>query len=437
MNNACEPEWTRKFLSKNFTSKFITGELREHREKLLFDKEVAILPETQPYVEYILSVEEKVRDLMTERIEMRKRVGNTDEEIHKYVSEMYTMERRILLQTERLANLRNRITNRYTITLPPAFGQHGQDDPEVDGEVRPTRNVYTRKCLSETCHGFLNSGFKCGICSTQFCRDCHEVKPTAPDAEPHTCNPDTVATVSLMRQDTKPCPKCHFGIFKIDGCDLMWCTQCQTAFSWRTGEVQTTNIHNPHYFEWRRTHGTLERQPGDMLCGREINVYQMNQIFRAKTFTAEGKRDSERFLQLCRVLLEYQQQRLPNGPRRPSTQSLRIQYLMKEVTKDAFKVILQREDKKYNKELEVHNIKEFLYDIAKDITLRHMEEIFKPDWDGTFGNLFRELNHITSYSNDLLLEVAKTYKTTPHQFRKLYTSGFYLLKVVKPRPQET
>ena len=46
----------------------------------------------------------------------------------------------------------------------------------------------------------------------------------------------------------------------------MWCTQCHTAFSWRTGEIETHVVHNPHYFQWMREQGSgaVPRAPGDV-----------------------------------------------------------------------------------------------------------------------------------------------------------------------------
>jgi hypothetical protein len=47
----------------------------------------------------------------------------------------------------------------------------------------------------------------------------------------------------------------------------MWCTQCHTAFSWKTGRVETGVVHNPHYFEAQRLLGRLPRAHGDVPCG--------------------------------------------------------------------------------------------------------------------------------------------------------------------------
>jgi hypothetical protein len=84
----------------------------------------------------------------------------------------------------------------------------------------------------------------------------------------HRCDPATVETAKLLQKETRPCPKCKALIFKTDGCDQMWCTMCQTPFSWTTGKVEEGRVHNPHYYEWlRRTQGSVPReapQPGDV-----------------------------------------------------------------------------------------------------------------------------------------------------------------------------
>ena len=83
---------------------------------------------------------------------------------------------------------------------------------------------------------FLSSGYKCAICEVRVCSKCHEIMGYTPNCkENHECNPDTVAAVEMIKQETKPCPQCTAPIFKISGCDQMWCTACNIAFSWRTG----------------------------------------------------------------------------------------------------------------------------------------------------------------------------------------------------------
>ena len=126
------------------------------------------------------------------------------------------------------------------------------------------------KCVKDGCRGFLSQSYKCELCSTYVCKDCMIVKKEKND-ETHTCNKEDVETVSLIRKETRPCPKCGIRISKIDGCDQMWCTSdgCGTAFSWNSGKAISGIIHNPHYYEWLRRNGNGEipRNPGDNPCG--------------------------------------------------------------------------------------------------------------------------------------------------------------------------
>ena len=120
----------------------------------------------------------------------------------------------------------------------------------------------------------MSSQWKWGICKKFGCHKCHEVIGMKKD-DPHECDEDTVKTVAAIKTDTRPCPKCHCPIYKISGCDQMWCTQCQTPFSWRTGRIVNGTIHNPHYHHWMRQNGGGIQQPGARLCGGLPSLQQI------------------------------------------------------------------------------------------------------------------------------------------------------------------
>jgi hypothetical protein len=119
--------------------------------------------------------------------------------------------------------------------------------------------TYIGRCPIDQCKGFINTQFICELCYSHICDKCQVpilIKPSTDNSESetpiaHICDENTVSTIQLLKKDTKPCPKCHVNIFKIDGCDQMWCIECHTAFSWTTGEVEH-KIHNPHYYEYLR-----------------------------------------------------------------------------------------------------------------------------------------------------------------------------------------
>jgi len=116
------------------------------------------------------------------------------------------------------------------------------------------RRAFVMKCPESECGGFLSTQYKCGLCEIQICAHCHVTKRRT---EEHECDPATVETIRAIRKEAHPCPSCASLISKVDGCDQMWCTQCKTAFSWNTGRVVTTAIHNPHFFQHMRETGQV------------------------------------------------------------------------------------------------------------------------------------------------------------------------------------
>jgi len=232
MNPDCYKEWSRKFLRDNFTLVFLTKRYRPHMEDVLFDKEKALLPNAQ------LVIEEKMR-----KMEVRERIREVEERIRLLYDERSLLERQL-------------------------------SKPEEKKE----RVQFVRQCPSNDCRGFLSTQWKCGICELWTCPDCHEIKGPVKDCD-HTCKPENLETARLLEKDSKPCPSCHSMIFKIAGCNQMWCTQCNTAFCWATGRIHTKNIHNPHYFEWLRNNPngtpsaggrTAENGEDDANCRMEI-----------------------------------------------------------------------------------------------------------------------------------------------------------------------
>ena len=144
-----------------------------------------------------------------------------------------------------------------------------------------------RKCSREDCSGFLSTRWKCPVCDTYTCSSCCQLTPENID---HECNADDVATVALLRRDTKACPGCSVPIHKIDGCSQMFCVKCFIAFDWNTLRIERGRIHNPHYYEIQRQmahNGEIPREPGDIAqpnCGRECRIDMLrilvNQIAR-------------------------------------------------------------------------------------------------------------------------------------------------------------
>lgn len=384
MDRSCNRQWTPEFISNNFTKKYINNDFKTHCEKILFDKQRALLPSTQQLVEDILKREDYLRKIAAASdIVMKARI-----ETNKIQNEYF-----------RFINAPNRSRERTT---------------------------FTRACPSPDCRGFLSSQWKCGLCNIWTCPTCHEIKGDNRDCE-HTCQPDNVATANLLNSDTKQCPKCGEGIFKIDGCSQIWCTQCHTAFCWRTGRIETV-IHNPHYYEWMRRNGTLERNPNDIQCGREIN-HNTSRVIRSFMNDYENKysENAIKIKQLQNYMIEVVRRiihfRVTSLQRyqynsEEVTRNMRIQYMRNFISEENFKIALQKDDKKNNKYREIREVIQLLINTLIDIVYRFIEEIKNPDWKYNLDRM-NEVDQIIQYSDECFHQIGKTYNSIPLTYQHL------------------
>jgi len=380
MDNNCNKEWTRQFITKTFGQTFVSKALKEHREQVLYDKERSLLPATQPIVEQKIYM-----------VKLRKELIEIDEERNR----LAVRKRLVREELDRLL------------------------DYQPDSRV-----VFTRSCPSTDCRGFLSTQLKCGLCSIWACSECHEVKGETRDA-PHVCNPDTVATAKLLAADTKACPTCHTQIYKIDGCDQMWCTLCHTAFSWRTGKIET-KIHNPHYYEFMRKQsatGEIPREIGDG-CPR---TFTHNTIRRIRQNALDGityqgvTTDLMLISDILRNTIHNEQVELTGRFKEidylATNQDLRVDYMRGLIDEAKFKTLLQRNEKGVQKRREIRAILQMVQTTVTDTTLcveRKFENI-TPDThlNTIIPSFLEEIEGIRTYANEQLMEIAKTYKSAP------------------------
>lgn len=263
---SCRVKWNRDFMMNHFEKTYISNDYRVYRENILFEKEMGLLPMTQPHVEKAITVEK------------------LEEEYKEIVKESEEIQRK-------LAKKRNEIN-------------------EIEKGKDVERRKYVRKCPKNDCQGFLSQNLKCEICNSWVCGECREIKGTTRDTE-HTCHPDILETVKLLASDTKPCPKCSSMIYKIEGCSQMFCTECHTAFDWNTLRIETGVVHNPHYFEWLRTrnntNGLIERNPNEILCGRELDMHFVQTLRNgfARAYNLSIAKTNIEFKQKMFALLAY------------------------------------------------------------------------------------------------------------------------------------
>ena len=114
---SCKVQWNRQFLNESFEKTFITKTWKTYREKLLFEKELAMMPETQVYVEKLVNIEKK---------EIEKK--NMREELTKFLERFDACDKE-------LSELKN-------------------------SGIDTSRREFIRHCPNGDCRGFLNTSLK-------------------------------------------------------------------------------------------------------------------------------------------------------------------------------------------------------------------------------------------------------------------------------------
>ena len=375
---SCSVVFTREFISTA-----IPGFLKTYktmREKYLLDREMALMPETQTAV----IAERRRREVAEEVAALTTRL----QEI--------THEAKVLRQ--RIGQLK-----------------HGVEVGGAAAAAQPPRPVVDPvvcKCAADGCRGFVTeSTHACGLCGLGVCKKCMMTP-----GDGHECKKDDVESATLMKKSSKPCPKCAAPIFKIDGCDQMWCTQCQTAFSWSTGKIETGKVHNPHYYEWQRKmhNGQPPRVDGDRPpgCVQDITYGMMIGLF------APGKAGT-RLGYVHRLVAHIQG--VYHAPHRVDNTNLRVKYLLGEIDQKKLATRLQQVDKLYQKNTDVFQVYEavaeggraIFQEMWTTVNERRLGRGNAGVWymsDQERDTYVRRLDALIEFGNAQMQEISKKYK---------------------------
>lgn len=237
----CKMTWDNEILAELFTKKFVSTEIKKHKENILVEKEQQYLPETQQYAANLKLIDS-----------LNIELNNLHKERRNYEFLLFKIKRKMREINDQVNDIRYVLNN--------------NTDQDKTGKL------FSYKCPCENCKGFLDENYKCGLCESKICKHCMEIIDIN-NIDSHICDEQKKESVKLIKRDSKPCPKCGELIFKISGCDQMWCTMnnCNTAFSWKTGQIETGHIHNPEYYRWMRENNiVIPRDPQDNVydpCG--------------------------------------------------------------------------------------------------------------------------------------------------------------------------
>ena len=401
---SCRKGWTREILHREFTDAFVNKAYKQHREDVLYDRERSLMPETQPYVENARRVMVYIAQQTSLRAErdrlnvLTHQLQNADLNLmgkDTWDDARIERHRRVTEIVKQVVGLTHDIS-----FIEYAVGVLRNSNPSTE------KRKFVRACPANGCRGFLSTAWKCGLCEVKVCSKCHEIKGENEDE--HMCDPNNVATAEMLSRDSKTCPKCAAMIFKIAGCDQMYCTQCHTAFSWRTGRVEQGVIHNPHYYEYMRQNGTLQRNPGDVLCGGLPNHTTFINIVRVM-YTAEIQRNILNYkyqnvlhIQHGGVMHRYRETGVLEG------RDLRIKFMLGSLSEDEFKRKLQQREKSDNKKREIREVLEMYTTVCTDIFQRMVQT---PN-----VNLYEEMVAIQQHAEQLFSSISLRWKCAAPKF---------------------
>lgn len=401
----CKRPWSRDFMTSAFTQIWMNTSYRTKRENLLFDRERSLMPATQHLVEKEIKIRhfttenELIIDEMlknqSEIVKIQRR-PNSD---HEDTMNSYTVMQEYAEKNAVFQVCINYNTIRINYIRTNGTHMHKNE-----------RRTFVRACPASECRGFLSSAWKCGLCEVWVCPDCHEIKGNERDSE-HTCDPGNLETARLLEKDSKPCPKCASMIFKQHGCDQMFCTQCNTAFSWNTGRIETNRIHNPHYFDYLRQRagddGEIRREIGDIPCGGMPHTNNiMNRLKAAGGIPDSTHVNLERAARGAHhieavTLARYRVNILNDN------QDMRIKYMINDFDEDEFKRQLQLREHQTERKNAIAAVLN-TYIILVSEVFRKLISV--NDYSIFFKEYLDEIEQIRTFTNEAMNRTSKMYK---------------------------
>jgi hypothetical protein len=380
----CNVTWNMGFVDTNFNTSF----RRKYKTCLatrMFEREKALLPGTQENVARLHK-----KDALTKKLV----------EIQRQLTELNIDE----------------------------YGNYKGD------ALRKHKHEYTWRCPSEECKGYIKVGdSRCMLCEAEVCSECESAK----DVD-HVCDAVTIASVKAIRKQTRQCPRCSIPIYKTEGCDQMFCVECHTSFSWKTGEIvkEGETLHNPHYYDWQRAvngngavldQGNCNGQMNQGLITLEELSFQLYRNlgefvgYRIGHYVnvAGHMHELNRFITGV-TLHEY----VVRDPAEDSNLDLRVQFLQNRITEAQFIRKLRTRSAKESRDREIRACFMTLRDSMRD-NLNSMIFLTKPEH---IINMFHNNNILIDITNQQLRRIADLNKTSFNKTRIDYddNTGYYV-----------
>ena len=370
----CRRAWDRKQQIECTSKVFVMGDLKKYKEHVLFEREKALLPATQPHVEKYM-LRKKIHELQYNSLIGGERYKKeVQEALSKYYSRLQEINKEIESMTSK-----NKKKNEL---------------------------IYLMPCNNNECKGYVEKNTTvCSLCHTKYCKECRMKQE-----DDHECKQEDIATAKLLMKDSKACPCCATLIFKIDGCNQMWCTQCHTAFDWITGVVERSRIHNPHYYELQRhVYGTADIPRVEdhyENCGDENVTIEMLYM-KLRSLRMHDVINDVGSYQMSMYHTRYIVDHLPiRGVVDPMVNlKTRVRYLSNEISEEKFRHLLYRKYKSIEKKVQEREV----LDMYINVINSGMQDIMNSTNSEDVMMVLSQLRNLRQYANECLRDIADVY----------------------------
>ena len=350
----CQNEWPQDFMENNFEKESFI-EIRDYRESILLDQFRCYFE--MLHHRYLTKLEMqrlKRKRLKIFRESVKLSYSNKPKIIRKYNS-LHIKEATLIIDIRYLE-----IYIEDPLQTPEMLQQNLNAEKNLDFQ-------FTGFCPMNTCDGKLDNNYSCTKCLVKVCNICKEEKN-----ENHQCQKEIVTSIKQIAEDCKLCPKCHSPIYRISGCNNMFCTNCKITFDYVTMKIYNVYIpHNPHNFQDTNLIESIFDNTLQMVMLKRPDHYQCSafQIYKDSWTNLEGSRLFVNFLRILLAIDGYCRRRR--------------NYLGKKKLEKHLDLYEKREKIKGKK------IKKELLEIYYDIDLNYKILALKENWFNDIMDYFR------------------------------------------------
>ena len=131
-------------------------------------------------------------------------------------------------------------------------------------EITDTGSFVSQGCPWDGCNGVVACDSSSESSVIKPCKSCERLVcfrcAAAIRMESHVCDEGDLQSARAIERECTKCPGCSASVYKITGCNHMFCTKCNTSFDNTNGKRISHSFGNVHFHDWVRSLSESERR---------------------------------------------------------------------------------------------------------------------------------------------------------------------------------